>query len=180
MYRAPERSCSTAAEHYSTPSVRCREPPFTQHPSHMPLERFLQSPEAQGSNSSSGKNTFTLTISKHKMIIDTKIHFDLCVILLRWQWRSKRLRWRCQPGRLPMVPWYIVSRASGSAGACGWGQEPRAFCDSSEWDEARRVRAHLQLPGQSQGEIVRGTRNSLMWSSWVLHTREVNSEKGGC
>uniref|UniRef100_A0A3Q0SF88 SH2B adapter protein 2 n=1 Tax=Amphilophus citrinellus TaxID=61819 RepID=A0A3Q0SF88_AMPCI len=33
---------------------RCREPPFTQHPSHMPLERFLQSPEAQGSNSSAG------------------------------------------------------------------------------------------------------------------------------
>ncbi|XP_006795441.1 SH2B adapter protein 2 [Neolamprologus brichardi] len=54
VYRAPERSCSTAAEHYSTSSVRCREPPFTQHPSHMPLERFLQSPEAQGSNSSAG------------------------------------------------------------------------------------------------------------------------------
>ncbi|XP_049582534.1 SH2B adapter protein 2 isoform X2 [Syngnathus scovelli] len=48
-YPAPERLCA-AAEHYSAPSVRCREPPFTQHPSHMPLERFLQSPEAQGSN----------------------------------------------------------------------------------------------------------------------------------
>ncbi|XP_018557620.1 SH2B adapter protein 2 [Lates calcarifer] len=55
VYRAPERSCPTAAEHYSAPSVRCREPPFTQHPSHMPLERFLQSPEAQGSNSSAGE-----------------------------------------------------------------------------------------------------------------------------
>uniref|UniRef100_A0A3Q1APJ0 SH2B adapter protein 2 n=1 Tax=Amphiprion ocellaris TaxID=80972 RepID=A0A3Q1APJ0_AMPOC len=54
VYRAPERSCPTAAEHYSAPSVRCREPPFTQHPSHMPLERFLQSPEAQGSSSSAG------------------------------------------------------------------------------------------------------------------------------
>uniref|UniRef100_A0A3Q4MBJ3 SH2B adapter protein 2 n=1 Tax=Neolamprologus brichardi TaxID=32507 RepID=A0A3Q4MBJ3_NEOBR len=54
VYRAPERSCSTAAEHYSTSSVRCREPPFTQHPSHMPLERFLQSPEAQGSKDSDG------------------------------------------------------------------------------------------------------------------------------
>lgn len=54
VYRAPERSCPTAAEHYSAPSVRCREPPFTQHPSHMPLERFLQSPEAQGSNSPAG------------------------------------------------------------------------------------------------------------------------------
>lgn len=57
VYRAPERPCPTAAEHYSAPSVRCREPPFTQHPSHMPLERFLQSPEAQGSNSSAGNNT---------------------------------------------------------------------------------------------------------------------------
>lgn len=56
VYRAPERSCQPAAEHYSAPSVRCREPPFTQHPSHMPLERFLQSPEAQGSNSSAGNN----------------------------------------------------------------------------------------------------------------------------
>ncbi|XP_038550286.1 SH2B adapter protein 2 [Micropterus salmoides] len=51
VYRAPERPCPTAAEHYSASSVRCREPPFTQHPSHMPLERFLQS---QGSNSSTG------------------------------------------------------------------------------------------------------------------------------
>lgn len=56
VYRAPERPCPTAAEHYSAPSVRCREPPFTQHPSHMPLERFLQSPEAQGSNSSAGND----------------------------------------------------------------------------------------------------------------------------
>ncbi|XP_058490532.1 SH2B adapter protein 2 [Solea solea] len=54
VYRAPERPCPSAAEHYSAPSVRCREPPFTQHPSHMPLERFLQSPEAQASNSSAG------------------------------------------------------------------------------------------------------------------------------
>ncbi|XP_068173624.1 SH2B adapter protein 2 isoform X2 [Antennarius striatus] len=54
VYRASERSCPAAAEHYSAPSVRCREPPFTQHPSHMPLERFLQSPEAQASNSSAG------------------------------------------------------------------------------------------------------------------------------
>ncbi|XP_029373281.1 SH2B adapter protein 2 isoform X2 [Echeneis naucrates] len=54
VYRAPERSCPATAEHYSAPSVRCREPPFTQHPSHMPLERFLQSPEAQSSSSSSG------------------------------------------------------------------------------------------------------------------------------
>ncbi|XP_043974466.1 SH2B adapter protein 2 [Gambusia affinis] len=54
VYRAAERSCPTAADHYSAPSVRCREPPFTQHPSHMPLERFLQSPEAQSANASAG------------------------------------------------------------------------------------------------------------------------------
>lgn len=57
-YRAPERSCPTPGEHYSTPSVRCRESPFTQHPSHMPLERFLQSPEGQSSSSSAGNLTF--------------------------------------------------------------------------------------------------------------------------
>ncbi|XP_077467196.1 SH2B adapter protein 2 [Stigmatopora argus] len=56
LYRAPERLC-VAAEHYSAPSVRCREPPFTQHPSHMPLERFLQSPEAQSSNSAAGEGS---------------------------------------------------------------------------------------------------------------------------
>ncbi|XP_037835348.1 SH2B adapter protein 2 isoform X2 [Kryptolebias marmoratus] len=54
VYRVPERSCPAAADHYSAPSVRCRELPFTQHPSHMPLERFLQSPEAQSANSSAG------------------------------------------------------------------------------------------------------------------------------
>ncbi|XP_029027678.1 SH2B adapter protein 2 isoform X2 [Betta splendens] len=54
VYRAPERPCSTPAEHYSAPSLRCREAPFTQHPSHVPLERFLQSPEAQASSCSSG------------------------------------------------------------------------------------------------------------------------------
>uniref|UniRef100_A0A3B5M098 SH2B adapter protein 2 n=1 Tax=Xiphophorus couchianus TaxID=32473 RepID=A0A3B5M098_9TELE len=52
-----ERSCPTASDHYSAPSVRCREPPFTQHPSHMPLERFLQSAEAQSSNASAGSRT---------------------------------------------------------------------------------------------------------------------------
>uniref|UniRef100_A0A8C5EEW3 SH2B adapter protein 2 n=1 Tax=Gouania willdenowi TaxID=441366 RepID=A0A8C5EEW3_GOUWI len=46
-----EGRVSSASEHYSAPSVRCRELPFTQHPSHLPLERFLQSSEAQSSNS---------------------------------------------------------------------------------------------------------------------------------
>lgn len=67
-YRAPERSCPTAAEHYSTPSVRCREPPFTQHPSHMPLERFLQSPEAQSSASSAGNVSFPPPTPKHRSL----------------------------------------------------------------------------------------------------------------
>ncbi|XP_019743134.1 SH2B adapter protein 2 [Hippocampus comes] len=69
VYRAPERLCAAAAEHYSAPSVRCREPPFTQHPSHMPLERFLQSPEAQGSNAPTGNHFYT------SMIMMTKIPF---------------------------------------------------------------------------------------------------------
>ncbi|XP_041725451.1 SH2B adapter protein 2 isoform X3 [Coregonus clupeaformis] len=56
VHRAPERSCGSAAaaELYSAPSVRCRELPFTQHPSHVPLERFLQSPEAQGKSPTTG------------------------------------------------------------------------------------------------------------------------------
>ncbi|MCJ8744824.1 hypothetical protein PDJAM_G00123050 [Pangasius djambal] len=54
VHRGPERSCATAADHYSAPIVRCREPPFTQHPSHVPLERFLQLPEAQSTSPSSG------------------------------------------------------------------------------------------------------------------------------
>ncbi|XP_055750955.1 SH2B adapter protein 2-like isoform X2 [Salvelinus fontinalis] len=48
VHRVADKSCgSAAAELYSAPSVRCRELPFTQHPSHVPLENFLQSPEAQ-------------------------------------------------------------------------------------------------------------------------------------
>ncbi|KAM6960874.1 SH2B adapter protein 2 [Aplochiton taeniatus] len=54
VHRAPERSCATTAEQYSAPSVRCRELPFTLHPSHVPLERLLQSAEAEGTGSSPG------------------------------------------------------------------------------------------------------------------------------
>ncbi|XP_017547303.1 SH2B adapter protein 2 [Pygocentrus nattereri] len=50
VHRAPERLSATAADHYSAPTVRCRELPFTQHPSHVPLERFLQLPEAQNAS----------------------------------------------------------------------------------------------------------------------------------
>ncbi|XP_066514443.1 SH2B adapter protein 2-like isoform X1 [Hoplias malabaricus] len=52
VHRAPERL--STADHYSAPAVRCRELPFTQHPSHVPLERFLQSPEAQSVSQSPG------------------------------------------------------------------------------------------------------------------------------
>lgn len=51
-----------------------------------------------------------------------------------------------------MVPRYVVSRAGGSACARGRSAEPRAVRDPPERDATRRVRPHLQLPGQSQGE----------------------------
>ncbi|XP_071214152.1 SH2B adapter protein 2 isoform X5 [Salvelinus alpinus] len=55
VHRTPERSCGSATtELYSAPSVRCRELPFTQHPSHVPLERFLQPPEAHGKSPTAG------------------------------------------------------------------------------------------------------------------------------
>ncbi|XP_019905522.2 SH2B adapter protein 2 isoform X2 [Esox lucius] len=54
VHRVPERSCGTATEVYSAPSVRCRELPSTQHPSHVPLERFLQSQESLGSSPTTG------------------------------------------------------------------------------------------------------------------------------
>lgn len=63
-----------------------------------------------------------------------------------------------------MVPWYTVSCASGAAGACRWGQEPRALCDSSERDAAGRVCPYLQLPGQSQGERIREMGHNVMQS----------------
>ncbi|XP_076837554.1 SH2B adapter protein 2 isoform X2 [Brachyhypopomus gauderio] len=50
VHRAAERACTTTGDHCSAPSVRCRELPLTQHPSHVPLERFLQFPEAQGAS----------------------------------------------------------------------------------------------------------------------------------
>uniref|UniRef100_A0A671NVU7 SH2B adapter protein 2 n=1 Tax=Sinocyclocheilus anshuiensis TaxID=1608454 RepID=A0A671NVU7_9TELE len=46
------RGCSVAADQAT--AARCQEPPVTQHPSHVPLERFLQSPEAQNTNTPSG------------------------------------------------------------------------------------------------------------------------------
>ncbi|CAF97411.1 unnamed protein product, partial [Tetraodon nigroviridis] len=74
-YRVPERPCPTAGEHYSTPSVRCREPPSTQHPSHVPLERFLQSPEAQGPGSSAGTPGCSVSLCRHPTQTDDRSGF---------------------------------------------------------------------------------------------------------
>ncbi|XP_036381558.1 SH2B adapter protein 2-like isoform X1 [Megalops cyprinoides] len=46
FHRAP--ACFTAAEHQSAPFVRCRDSPHADHPSHVPLEHFLQSLEVHG------------------------------------------------------------------------------------------------------------------------------------
>uniref|UniRef100_A0A673H048 SH2B adaptor protein 2 n=1 Tax=Sinocyclocheilus rhinocerous TaxID=307959 RepID=A0A673H048_9TELE len=43
-----------ASRMHAATAARCQEPPVTQHPSHVPLERFLQSPEAQNTNTPSG------------------------------------------------------------------------------------------------------------------------------
>lgn len=170
VYRAPERPCPTAAEHYSASSVRCREPPFTQHPSHMPLERFLQS---QGSNSSTGNNTYvSIAYEYSKTQKDYRYRKKpwFVLTLLRWQWRSERVRRGCQPGGLPMVSWYTVPRSCSSVGACRRGQEPRSLRDSTERDAAGGVRPHLQLSGQSQGETIRERRHIVMLCDWVVHS----------
>lgn len=51
-HRGSERLCSIAVDQLT--AARCQEPPVTQHPSHVPLERFLQSPEAQNTDTPSG------------------------------------------------------------------------------------------------------------------------------
>ncbi|KAJ8280324.1 hypothetical protein GJAV_G00053230 [Gymnothorax javanicus] len=57
VHSAPDRQCTAATDHYSAPSGRFRESTFTQHPSHIPLERFLQLPEAQGPSPPTGGQT---------------------------------------------------------------------------------------------------------------------------
>ncbi|MBN3309017.1 SH2B2 protein, partial [Amia calva] len=59
VHRVPERPCAAATAHepHSAPSVRCRDSPFTEHPMHVPLERFLQSLEAPGPGPSTGAPT---------------------------------------------------------------------------------------------------------------------------
>ncbi|KAL4647657.1 SH2B adapter protein 2-like isoform X1 [Arapaima gigas] len=48
--QATQYSCASAAKKYSPHSICSGESHFTQHPLHVPLERFLQSPEFQGSS----------------------------------------------------------------------------------------------------------------------------------
>uniref|UniRef100_A0A8C9VRA0 SH2B adaptor protein 2 n=1 Tax=Scleropages formosus TaxID=113540 RepID=A0A8C9VRA0_SCLFO len=47
VHRPPQRSCAPVAENYITPSICSGESHFTQHPMHVPLERFLQTPVCQ-------------------------------------------------------------------------------------------------------------------------------------
>lgn len=47
-HRGSERLCSVAVDQLT--AAYCQELPITQHPSHVPLERFLQSPEAQNTD----------------------------------------------------------------------------------------------------------------------------------
>ncbi|XP_026138767.1 SH2B adapter protein 2 isoform X2 [Carassius auratus] len=51
-HRGSERLCSAAAD--QSTATHCQEPPVTQHPSHVPLEHFLRSPEPPNTNTPSG------------------------------------------------------------------------------------------------------------------------------
>lgn len=60
------------------------------------------------------------------------------------------------PLLLPLVPRAHLPREGGSAGATGGAGGPRRLPGAAERDAPRRVRAHLQLPGQSKGTGGRG------------------------
>lgn len=47
-HRGSERLCSVAVDQLT--AAHCQELPVSLHPSHVPLERFLQSPEAQNTD----------------------------------------------------------------------------------------------------------------------------------
>ncbi|KAL4660543.1 SH2B adapter protein 2-like [Arapaima gigas] len=51
MHRAPERSCAAAVDQHVVPAARCLQSSLSEHPSHIPLERFLQMTEGAGSAS---------------------------------------------------------------------------------------------------------------------------------
>ncbi|MGH0134328.1 UNVERIFIED_CONTAM: hypothetical protein FKN15_051730 [Acipenser sinensis] len=56
VHRVPERPCPTTThEPHSAPSVRCREVPATEHPAHIPLERFLQTLETPSPGQTPGQ-----------------------------------------------------------------------------------------------------------------------------
>ncbi|XP_018588136.1 SH2B adapter protein 2-like isoform X2 [Scleropages formosus] len=54
VHRPPQRSCAPVAENYITPSICSGESHFTQHPMHVPLERFLQTPVCQARGAVTG------------------------------------------------------------------------------------------------------------------------------
>ncbi|KAK6475370.1 SH2B adapter protein 2-like [Huso huso] len=56
VHRVLERPCPTTThEPHSAPSVRCREVPATEHPAHIPLERFLQTLETPSPGQTPGQ-----------------------------------------------------------------------------------------------------------------------------
>ncbi|XP_041096856.1 SH2B adapter protein 2 [Polyodon spathula] len=56
VHRVPERPCPTTThEPHGSPSVRCREVPATEHPAHIPLERFLQTLETPSPGQTPGQ-----------------------------------------------------------------------------------------------------------------------------
>lgn len=121
----------------------------------MPLERFLQSPEAQSFISSAGNTNISFPLCTLYIAKSQRLHKGKKILFwLRWCWRSKRVRRWCQLGRLPMVPRYTVACTCSSVGACRRGQKSRSLCDSSKRDPAWGICADLQLSGQSQGEAV--------------------------
>lgn len=55
------------------------------------------------------------------------------------------------PVILPLVPWAHLPREGSAAGAAGGAGGSRCLPGAAERDAPRRVCAHLQLPGQSEG-----------------------------
>ena len=66
-------------------------------------------------------------------------------------WRAGVGRLRGAAARVPVVPRHAVARRGGPLSAAGARRRARRLPGASERDARRRVRAHLQLPGTSQG-----------------------------
>ena len=155
MYRAPERPCPTAAEHYSAPSVRCREPPFTQHPSHMPLERFLQSPEAQASNSSAGNNRHILSRLSISNQLNTHVHDNKHKMWIH-VCDSAQVAVKVQKTRMAMPAWQVTHGSTGRCLVCvqpSWYLQAGPGATGSLWFvRARRGRANTSSPSTSRAK----------------------------